>query len=71
MLANLISKNTRTRYDEKVVRLTFDIPYQEARTRVIEGEDLMEFLDIRVGSQVGLRIVPLDEERQERLGREI
>lgn len=67
MIGELKSKNTRTVRKKKVVRLKIDIPYQEMSNREIGTEDAMEWLDFRVGKQIGLDITALGEQDYERL----
>jgi len=68
MIGKLVSKNTRTKHQKKVVQLTIDVPYSQAKTELVDGDDLMEFLDVRVGDEIGFDITALDSQDQEALG---
>lgn len=67
MIGQLQSKETRTVYEEKVMRLTIDVPFSQLTDKELEQEDMLRWLDSRVGGSVGFSIAALDSNQQERL----
>lgn len=65
MIAKLVSKNTRTVYDQKVVRLTVDVPYRTLNGATLEGKDALKYLDQRVDKHIGMDVTALEEQNQD------
>lgn len=66
--AVLKSKNTRTVRDNKVVRVKLDIPWVEVQGNDIELDNVMEWLDVNVGSEIDFGVGPFIDEGQEEIG---
>jgi hypothetical protein len=67
MKGNLKRKETRTVYEEKIVRLTIDISMDEIESSEGERQDFLNFLDVKVGRDVSVDIGGFDDEDQHRL----
>lgn len=67
MIGILQSKNVRTKYDKKICRLTIDVPYYAIKKRDVDGVDALEWIDQRVGGEMGLELTTLEAQEQERL----
>ena len=66
--AVLKSKNTRTVRDNKVVRVKLDVPWVEVQGNDIELDNVMEWLDVNVGSEIDFGVGPFIDEGQEEIG---
>lgn len=62
MIGRLVSKNVRTVYEKKVLRITVDIPFKEAKDATLDGRDLLAYLDHRVDKPIGLKLTTLEDE---------
>lgn len=67
MKAELNSKEVRTVYGSKVVRLKIDIDYSEIEDAEVEDGDILKWLDNKVDGDVEFRIGPFEDEGQEHL----
>lgn len=70
MIAKLKSKEVRTVRKKKVLRVTLDVPLSHARGHVVEGRELLPYLDSRVGEELGINFSVLENEGQMTLGME-
>jgi len=67
MIGQLVSKNVRTVYDKKVVRLKVDFPYYALTSLFVGDTEAMEWLDQRVGGELGVELTTLEDQEQETL----
>jgi hypothetical protein len=65
MIGKLISESVRTVYDKKVVRLTIDFPYEQMESGLVDEDEMMEWLDHKVGSEISLEVKALADDDQE------
>jgi hypothetical protein len=65
MIGKLISKTVRTVYEKKVVRLTIDFPYKEMESGLVDEDEMMEWLDNKVGSEISMEVQALADDDQE------
>lgn len=65
MIGKLVSKTVRTVYQKKVVRLTIDVPFDRVQSDDIDEEDLLEWLDNNVDSEIGFEVTALEEQDQD------
>jgi hypothetical protein len=52
-------------HNQKVVRLTFDLPFSAIAGQTLDDEHMLEYLDQRVGRWVGIQINVLEADEQE------
>lgn len=64
MKTELKKKSTRTVHGQKVVRLRLDIPYDEVEEAEADDQDMLEWLDANVDSEVSFSIGPFEDEDQ-------
>lgn len=64
MIGELKSREVRTVREQKVLRVKVDIPYSHAKDAKLTDEDLLEWLDRRVGNEVGFNFTTLENEGQ-------
>lgn len=64
MIVKLQSKDVRTVYSRKVVRLTVDVPFHVMQEGTIDGRDALEYLDVNVGNSIGITITALTDQNQ-------
>lgn len=67
MRTELKRKTTRTVHGEKVVRLRLDVPYEEVEEAEEEGQDMLEWLDSNVDTDVSFQIGPFEDDDQVQL----
>lgn len=65
MKGELKRKTTRTVHGNKVVRLRLDIPYSAIEDEQNEGQDILEWLDVRVDSPVDFELSTFVDEDQQ------
>lgn len=64
MRGTLTSKETRTVYGEKVVRIQVDVDFDEIEKIEEGGQDLLRWLDNNVDSDININIGPFEDESQ-------
>ena len=64
MKGELSKKSTRTVYDEKVVRLQVDIPFEAIEEAEEDGQSLMEWLDLHVDREINFNLGPFEDDGQ-------
>jgi hypothetical protein len=64
MIGELKSKEVRTVREQKILRVTVDVPLSRAKEQSIEGVDVLPYLDSRVGGLIGFRVHTLEDEGQ-------
>lgn len=65
MIGRLVSKNVRTVYNKKVVRLTVDLPFDRVEAQEMNDSEMLRWLDKRVDSEVGFDITTLEDQEQD------
>lgn len=70
MIGELKSKEVRTVREQKILRVTVDVPLGHAKSQSIEGVDVLPYLDSRVGESIGFRVHTLEDEGQMTLNME-
>ncbi len=68
MKSELHSVETRTVYDKKVTRVTLEIPYGSVEGECVDGEDLIDWLNNNVGTDIRVSLGPFGDEDQTKLG---
>lgn len=64
MIGKLKSKEVRTVREQKILRVTVDVPLGHAKEKSIDGNNVLPYLDNRVGESIGFRIHALEDEGQ-------
>ena len=64
MIGTLKSKEVRTVRDKRVLRVTVDVPLGHARSRMVGDNELLPYLDHKVGEEIGFNITALENEGQ-------
>lgn len=64
MIGTLKSKEVRTVHDQRILRVTVDIPLGHARSQTVGERELLPFLDDNVGDEIGFNFTTLENEGQ-------
>jgi outer membrane usher protein FimD/PapC len=67
MIGKLKRKEVRTRYDQKIMRVEVDIPYQAVQNEEMDGDDVVEWVESNVGELIGFEFTALEDQDQQTL----
>lgn len=70
MIGKLKKYSVREVYDKNVARVAVDIPMNQLSGREVDEEDIEDFLQKNVGTEIGFDISALDDTDQESLEQE-
>jgi hypothetical protein len=64
MIGKLKKRSVRDKYGKRVMRLSIDIPVQEVPEKEMDGEDVNDWLENRVGELIGFDVTSLEDQDQ-------